>query len=132
MTVVVRLGLLCAAVAAIAWLGVGLRAARLEASGAAVADAPAGRLAPARVRQALRDLRAADDHTPHRDPALLRARLLARTGRSPEAVAILRRLVDEEPENALHWVALARAARGPEAERARLRLRELSPVGTPG
>jgi len=132
MTAALRIALVCAAAAAVAWLGVGLRAARLEASGATVAKAPPGRLAPPRVQRALRDLRAADDHTPHRDPAWLRARLLARTGHRAQAAAILRRLVEEEPENAVYQLELARTARGNEAARARARLRELNPIGTPG
>lgn len=132
---IARAGLLVAAAAAIAWLGIGLREARLEANGSAVATGPASGLTPARVTRAERDLRDADRLTPHHDPAAFRARLLARTGRPAEAVRVLQSLVREEPENASYWLALAGAARRvnpPLAARARAKVRELSPVGTPG
>lgn len=130
-----RLGLLLAAAAAVAWLALGLRSASLEASGAAVATGPASGLTPARVSRALDELERADDALPRRDPAVLRARLLERTGRRPQALAILRRLVAEEPENSRYWIAVARTARRADpalAARARARLRELSPIATPG
>jgi hypothetical protein len=135
MSVPVRAGLLAAALAAIAWLAIGLREARLEASGRAVATGPASGLTAARVADADRDLRDADGLTPHHDPVALRARLLLRTGHPARAVALLRSLVREEPENADYWLALAVAARRVDpglSARARTRVRALSPVGTPG
>jgi hypothetical protein len=133
-TAAARAGLLMAAAAAIAWLAIGLREARLEAAGSAVATGPASGLTPSRVARAERDLRDADRLTPHRDPAAFRARLLARTRRPAQAVRVLESLVREEPENAVYWLALARTARRVDpalAMRARARLRELSPIGTP-
>jgi hypothetical protein len=132
---VVRGGLVAAAVAAIAWLGIGLREARLEAAGSAVAIGPTTGLTPARVARADHDLREADRLTPHHDPAVFRARLLARTGRPAQAVRILESLVREEPDNAIYWLALERAASRVDpraAARARARVRELSPIGGPG
>ena len=135
MTAVVRGGLLAASVAAIAWLAIGLREARLEAAGSAVATGPATGLTPARVARADHDLRQADRLTPHHDPAAFRARLLLRTGRPAQAVRILESLVREEPDNANYWLALERAAGRVDrrlAARARARVRELSPIGAPG
>jgi hypothetical protein len=133
--VIVRAGLLVAAVAAIAWLAIDLHEARLQDAGTAVATGPAKGLTPARVARAERDLRDADGLSAHRDPAALRARLLLRTGHPAQATQILERLVDEEPENAIYWLGLAAAARRvdpPLAARARARIKQLSPVGTPG
>jgi predicted Zn-dependent protease len=134
MTMVARAALLAAAVAAIAWLAIGLREARLEAFGSAVAIGPTTGLTPARVARAEKDLRDADRLTPHHDPAAFRARLLARTGRRARAVRILESLVRDEPNNAIYWLALERAAArvNPRlAARARARVRELSPIGAP-
>jgi Tetratricopeptide repeat len=134
MTAVARAGLLAAAVAAIAWLAIGLREARLEAAGSAVAIGPTTGLTPARVARADDDLRKADRLTPHHDPAAFRARLLARTGRPAQAVRILKSLVHDEPDNASYWFALERAASRMDprlAARARARVRELSPLGGP-
>jgi hypothetical protein len=133
--VVARAGLVLAAAGVIAWLAIGLREARLEASGSAVATGPASGLTPARVARADRDLRDADRLTPHQDPAAFRARLLFRTGHPAQAVRIFQSLVRAQPENANYWLALAIAARRvdpPLAARARAKVRELSPVGTPG
>jgi predicted Zn-dependent protease len=91
-------------------------------------------LTPARVARADKDLRDADRLTPHHDPAAFRARLLARTDRPAQAVRILKSLVREEPDNAIYWLALERAAArvNPRlAARARARVRELSPIGGP-
>lgn len=132
---VLRAGLVLAAAAVVVWLGIGLREARLEGAGTAVATGPDSGLTASRVARAERDLRDADRLTPHHDPAALRARLLLRTGRPEAATRILRSLVREEPENATYWLALAAAARRADpalAARARARVLQLSPVGVPG
>jgi predicted Zn-dependent protease len=119
-----------AALLVVAWLAVGLRTARLEESGAAVAVGPAAGLSPGRVARAQRDLRDASSPFADHDAELYRARLLERTRRPAAAVSILRALVREEPENVLYWEALARAAARVDpvlARQARARVAELNP-----
>ncbi|MDX6670307.1 MAG: Tetratricopeptide repeat [Solirubrobacteraceae bacterium] len=67
---------------------------------------------------------------PDHDAELARARALQRAGHPAAAVSALRALVRAEPENALYWEALARAAaRGAPvlAREARTRVRQLNP-----
>jgi tetratricopeptide repeat protein len=132
---VVRAGLLVAALAAIAWAAVGLREARLAESGSAVATGPASGLSAARTAQAAQDLRDAARLTGHRDPDAFRARILVRTGHPRRAVAILRGLVADEPDNASYWLALAAASRDVDpalSARARARVVSLDPVAGAG
>ena len=135
MTVAARAALAAAALAAVAWLAIGLREARLAESGSAVAVGPARGLTPARTAQALRDLRDAARLTGHRDPDAFRARLLLRTGHPRQAIRILEGLVRDEPDNAPYWLAQAVASRGfdpARSARARERVVALDPVGASG
>ena len=131
-----RIGLAAAALAAIAWLSIGLRAAHLAAEGHAVASAPErARLAPGAVSRAERRLRDAEHLVDDRDAAADRASLLARGGHAGAATALARRLTREEPDNVAYWFLLARVARRAEpalARRAAARALELRPnVGPP-
>ena len=65
--------------------------------------------------------------TPGERRTLLLAPVLARGGRTQEAVRRLRAAGKAEPENAEAWLLLSRAATGAEAKRAAQRVRELAP-----
>ncbi len=134
MTLAVRVGLAAAALCAVAWFAVGLREAKLAEPAMAVAVGPASGLSPARTAKADRDLSDAAGLLGHRDPTAFRARLLARTGHPARAIALLRGLVRDEPDNATYWALLARTASGSDpslAASARARLLVLDPRGTP-
>ena len=129
---IVRAGLLVAALLAIAWMAVGLHEARLFESASAVAVGPDGGLTPARAARANTDLRDAAKLLGHRDPAAFRARLLARTGHPAAALRLLEGLVRDEPDNATYWAARERTASGSNpalAALARVRLHQLDPRG---
>jgi predicted Zn-dependent protease len=131
-----RIALAAAALAAIAWLSIGVRAAHLATEGHAVASAPERvRLAPGAVSRAERELRDAEQLVDDRDAAADRASLLARGGHPEAATALARRLTREEPDNVAYWFLLARVARRADpalARRAAARALELRPdVGPP-
>jgi predicted Zn-dependent protease len=129
-----RVALAVAAVAVLGWLAVGLWAARLAAEGRDVARAPGAVRAGERASRALDRLRHAARLAPDGDPDLDRAWLLHRLGRDPEAIALLRRLVREQPRNADYWAQLARVSartRPRVARAARARLRALVPSVAP-
>jgi predicted Zn-dependent protease len=125
-----RAALLIAAAAAVAWLANGLHHARLQERAQAIAARDPAKLNPADVRRAVGLFERARRGNPDRTPALQEAGLLARVGRQPEAIALLRELVRAEPENVSAWALLAVAAKQHDpalAAQARARARELAP-----
>jgi len=122
-----------AALAAIGWMALGLRATNALQAGEHVRDVAAARggVSDAEFERARDDLARAREHAPDADALLVEAELLTRTGRDSDAVPILERLVREEPENIDGWFLLAAAteendsARSAEAAR---RGRALSPL----
>lgn len=129
-----RVALAVAAVAMLGWLAVGLWAARLAVDGEQVARS-AARVTPGpRTSTALHRLRRAARLTPDDDPDADRAWLLHRLHRDGAAIALLERLVREQPRDAAYWADLARVSartRPALARRARARLRELVPSVAP-
>ena len=126
----VRVLLVLLALLAGGWLAVQERAARAEGELEAIAFRPGGALEAASVARAEDLVRTDRRLNPDRRPDLYEAVVLGRAGRTREAIALLRRTVDAEPENLEAWALLARAARTEDpalAARARARQRELAP-----
>ena len=126
----IRALIVAAALLAGGWLAVQERAARAEVELQSIAFDPGGALGPETVARAEDLLRADRLLNPGRRPDLYEAVVLGRAGRTPEAIAVLRRTVAAEPENLEAWALLARAARTEDpalAARARARQRELAP-----
>src|SRR5215218_5171760 len=126
----VRALIVLLALIAAGWLAVQERAARAEAQLDAIAFDPGGAYGPAEVARAEDLLRADRRLNPDRRPDLYEAVVLGRAGRTPEAIAVLRRAVAAEPENLEAWGLLAGAARTEDpvlAARARARQRALAP-----
>jgi hypothetical protein len=126
----VRALIVLLALAAGGWLGVQERAAHAEQELEAIAFDPGRTLETGAVARAEDLLRADRRLNPDRRPDLYEAVVLGRAGRTPEAIAVLRRTVAAEPENLEAWALLARAARTEDpalAARARARQRELAP-----
>jgi predicted Zn-dependent protease len=129
-----RVALAAAALAVVAWLAVGLRAARLASDGADVARGAAQVSPGRRTSQALHRLRDAASRTPDKDPDDDRAWLLHRLGRDAAAIEVLVRLTRAQPDNAEYWADLARVSartRPAVARAARARLRTLVPLVAP-
>jgi hypothetical protein len=102
-----RLALVAVALVAVAWLGLSLRAARLEAEGRELVEAGQRQpLAPAEVREGLDILRRSQRFNEDAVPRLSEAALLAGAGRHDEAIAAAERVVADEPDNLEGWVVL--------------------------
>jgi cytochrome c-type biogenesis protein CcmH/NrfG len=102
-----RLTLVAIALAAMAWLALGLRAAELEAHGREiVAAGQRESLAPAEVREGLDTLRRSQRFSEDAEPLLAEAALLAGAGRHEDAIAVAERVVEDEPDNLEGWVVL--------------------------
>jgi tetratricopeptide (TPR) repeat protein len=125
----IALGLLV--VVALAWLGLGLRNARLEADGARlIGDSPAD-ASLARLAEARDDYRRAEKLSADTGPAVRVAGLANFTGHPREALEQLRDVVRREPENFDAWLLMSSVAAdldSPLAARARARARELNPL----
>jgi hypothetical protein len=118
------------ALAALAWLGIGLRGLGLAERGERLSTA--ANATPAQVEEAARLLEDARFLNPDVRPLLAKGALLSARGgrRVPEGVALLEEAVRREPDNVFAWGVLASATRGLDPERsraARARARELSP-----
>ena len=112
------------------WLAVQERAAVAEREVDALAYLTTGKLSEAQLSEGRELLRVARRLNPDRRPDLYEAVLLGRAGRPRAAVALLRRVVADEPESVEALGLLAAAAERvdpPLAARARARLRTLSP-----
>ena len=116
-----RAAVVLVAVAAIAFLGAGLTAARAEDelfdSGFRKPD----------VTRAKELAKTAGRATPGVRRLLLLGRIEQRSGDRAGAAALARTAVRREPENAEAWLLLSRTAQGEEARRAAERLRQLVP-----
>lgn len=129
-----RVLLAVAAVAAAIWLGIGLNSALLQRSAERTGFRAPETLTPAQIAHSVDRFESARKHSPDTQPAVNEAALLARVGRERRAVAILRDVVDKEPDNLTAWVVLSNAAAQREpalAARAADRARELNPPGVP-
>jgi predicted Zn-dependent protease len=121
--VLLRAGLLVAALAACVWLGAGLRATRLQAR--AEIFRPGDSVAERRDM-----LQRAARLTPSAEPEVREAQILVQAQQPGEAARLLRSVARREPENREAWAGLAQILETTspgEAERARRRLAELVP-----
>jgi hypothetical protein len=119
------------AVIVLAWLLVLERDAHLQARGIAVARPPH---APEALARAESDFRGARLLNPDSAPDVGRAVVLAASGRPPQAIALLERVVDREPANLSAWNVLAQltAVSDPAtARRADAALVRLDPISAP-
>jgi hypothetical protein len=130
--VLARAALLVVAVVVAVWLASAFPGARDEARARDLPTRPDGSLAPRERARAIELLEAARRQRP--DGAVvpqLAGHLLARGDRD-RAVALLRPLVRDEPENVTAWTLLALAERDPAGARAAdARRRELAPPVRP-
>lgn len=114
------------AVAALAWLALGLRSlGQTERAERIAAD-------PAQLDAAVDALEDARTLNPDSRPQLLQGALLVRAGgaRARQGLELLEDVVEREPENLIAWGLLAGATERTDPERsraARARMRELSP-----
>jgi len=128
----VRVLLAVAALAAITWLALGLRAASALQNAEEIKSRQPSELNVDAVTDARRELQRARDNSPDSDALLIEAELLLRAGREVEAAAAIDPLVRAEPENLEAWALLAVAVkerdprRFDEAERAVLGLSPIS------
>jgi cytochrome c-type biogenesis protein CcmH/NrfG len=118
------------AVAALAWLALGLRSLGLTEDAERVAAIPAP--APAALDEAVSSLEDARFLNPDTRPRLLEGVLLVRAGgaRTRDGLALIEDVVEREPENLIAWGVLADATERSDPGRsraARARMRELSP-----
>jgi hypothetical protein len=123
------LGVLVAAV--LVWLGLGLRAARLEAEGAELAGRSPATASAERLAEARDAYRRAREFNPGSGPELREAGLANFSGRPRDALALLRDVVRREPDNFDAWLVMASVAAETDPElaaRARARARELNPL----
>jgi hypothetical protein len=111
-----------------AWLALGLRADVLESEGErALARATIGPVPPEDVVEARHSLARARRFNPDQEPRIIESRLLIRVGRTKEGGIVARRVIAEEPENALGWY-LAFVSSSPGIRQAALqRVGELNP-----
>lgn len=122
-----RMLLLVVCLVVAAFLVVGLRAARAEDKAQSIAAPDLSKRDFALARRAFQD---AQELNPDTAPAVSEAALLATDERNREAVAVLDRVVRDEPENADAWTIMYSATRVEDparAGRARARLRLLKP-----
>ena len=103
----IRCGLVALALAAGAWLVVGYRAVELEADATTVdPGARTARLSSGETRRALDALDRARLLSVDTRPLLNEGLLLFATGRRDKGVAVVNRVVAEEPENIDGWLSL--------------------------
>ena len=122
---IVRGVLVVVSVAAVAWLGLWLHSARLEARAIVLASPVAGRApSPARLAEARDLLARARAHNADTRPIVLEAQLAVFSRRPADAIPLLEDVVRREPDNLLAWRLLAQVARGRDP-----RLAALGPSG---
>ncbi len=125
-SVLVRSLLIVAALAAVAWISLGLRALDLEERWApAVEQAQGGTLSPDELADTREALQQARRLSPDEVPLVNEGLLLQAAGQSDEAAGVARQVVAREPENAQAWFLAYLAGR--DREEAYRRLRELNP-----
>jgi hypothetical protein len=126
--VLTRALLLVAALAAIAWLVIGLIAAdRLTGAQEVAQQLRKVPVAPERVRASLAALRDGHLLMPDGEFLLAEVELLAAAGRGAEADAVARRLIALEPESDRAWFLAYLTGTPEERGRALRRLAELNP-----
>jgi hypothetical protein len=128
--VLVRIGLIAAALVVAACLALSLRAIRLEADARAALPGASGELSPAAVARAEDLLRRAEKLNPDIRPLVVRAALLTGVNEPQRAVELLREVLRREPENVPAASLLVRNLRKFDpaaAEEAEKRLRALAP-----
>jgi hypothetical protein len=113
--VLVRSLVAVAALVAIAWLAIGLRATVLEEKGRDALER--GNLTAGELTDALDDLRDAAFANPGTAPSLIEARLLAADGRPDAALAVAEEVVADEPENLEAWALVHLGALATEDDR---------------
>ncbi|HEV7846572.1 MAG TPA: hypothetical protein VGO83_09970 [Thermoleophilaceae bacterium] len=126
-----RLALGVLAIVVLAWLGLGLRNARLEADGARLIGSSPATAPPQRLAEARDDYRRANKLNVDSGPDIRVAGLANFTGHPREALAVLRGVVRREPENFDAWLLMASVAAKvdrPLAARAHARAVELNPL----
>jgi hypothetical protein len=126
--VLARAAVALIAVAAIGWLAVMERDARLYDRGLA---AGGGLDDPRTIAQAEADLREARLLNPDRTPDVARALVLFTTGRQDRAQALIEDVLRAEPDNLSAWGALGYANSGKDPavdERVRRQVRRLDPL----
>ncbi|HEY6779373.1 MAG TPA: hypothetical protein VI111_00375 [Thermoleophilaceae bacterium] len=101
MAVRVVLALVCLLVAA--WLGVGLRDARLEQHGTELSRSPAAAHDRAVAHEADEQLADAELLNPDTNPILVRGALALRRDDGERGIELLRDVVEREPENLQAW-----------------------------
>jgi cytochrome c-type biogenesis protein CcmH/NrfG len=111
--------LLVVAVGAIAWLAIGLHAARLQARAETFQPGDS-------VSERTDMLERAARLTPSTEPEVREAQILLEARRPGEAARVLREVARREPENREAWAGLVQIL-GARAEEARRRLAELVP-----
>ncbi len=95
------------ALLATVWLGLSLRATRLEAEGMDVVDAAErGELSRAQLDDGMDALRRSRRFNEDNESRLAEAALLARAGRPKDAITVARRVVADEPQNIEGWILL--------------------------
>jgi predicted Zn-dependent protease len=108
---VIERGLLAAVAVAIAvFTGLWLHSARLEKQAQRIAQRPPQSLSAADVKQAVDLFERSRAHSPDLRPAEREAGLLIRTGRTREALLVLKPVIRREPENLTAWTLTAIAA----------------------
>jgi hypothetical protein len=108
---VVERGLLAAAAVAVAVFTVlWLHSARLETQAQAIAQRPPQQLSARDIDRAARLFESSTAHNPDSRPIEREAGLLIRSGRSRQALALLRPVVKREPQNLTAWALIAAGA----------------------
>jgi hypothetical protein len=120
-----RVGLAVVAVAALAWLGVLLRDARLAGDARERAFSPGGQ-DPARLASVDRDLRRANLLNPATENDMVRARFALLARRPAHGIDLAESVLAREPENLDGWAVLLSAARGSDPARERRALAALT------
>ena len=133
---IARIGVVCVALVAIAWLATGLHAADLEQQANRVGAVTPGKpLSYAQVQRAARLYERARAFNPDTRPILLEANLLTffRAG-NVRALRLARDVTRREPDNVNAWAIVAGMAARLDpllAARARRRIAEISPPVPP-
>jgi predicted Zn-dependent protease len=129
--VIARIALACAAVAAAAWLGVGLHSTRLTAKAEQLSRRPFDQaFSASEVDRIQRLFERARRHNPDVTPLIDEGAFLTRNGRPRRGIALVEEAVRREPSNAVGWAVLVYAAARFDPERwleARRKLAELRP-----
>ena len=111
--------------------GLWIHSVRLEKSGNSIAERPPARLSARDVARAARLFERSRAHNPDGRPIEREAGLLIRTGHDRRGVALLRPLVNREPDDVTAWVLIAVGARTGDralAAQAVTRARALNPL----